>query len=573
MLGLPVAVLDYGNAPHYVQPAWRITAREQMPEVLAELRNPSAAKMLFQETTLHDALECSTPATPRLIEVIGKMLQEAREAREQGRAVRFPEHILKAEGQHVRENRFQLEALYSDHPLMLKNPAGDKAEEHPAKNVSPSAPVRSNPERNGKLHPAFSKTPGSGSSALFESAEGTASKRKILFISHDASRTGAPLFLLNLIRWLRENDKWDARIVLRSGGVLEPEFRELGETIVCSDIEAERAALADVSLIYSNTCTNGLFLRNLPDGAIPVVTHVHELPYTIESFGRENVEEVRRHTSHFIACSNAVSEGLQEHYQIPAQQISVIYESIPLNKVTEGAAVKTVEETKRACGFQEGDAVVAACGYGGLRKGPDIFVQLADSIRRLEGERRRVSLLWIGELPNDERGRILLHDVDQLGLSGMVKFVGEQQNPYPFLNACDVFCLCSREDPFPLVMLEAGALGKPTVCFEGAGGAREYCERGGGFAVPYLDVQAMARRIIELLENDDLRRATGETAARLVRNEFDLGVVAPKILQLIEPFSRQPKAIIPAVPIVRKNHLRRIGRSIAELFGSRRNGT
>lgn len=572
MLGLPVAVLDYGNTPHYVQPAWRITAWEHMPEVLAELLNPTPAKMLFQETTLHDALECSTPATPRLIEVIGKMMQEAREAKQQGRAVRFPQRILKAEKFHIRENRFQFEALYRDHPLLRQNSPTDKAAERRSRNIFTDAPAKPSLPLNGKIHPAFSKTPGAGPAALFESAGGAPTKRKILFISHDASRTGAPLFLISLIRWFRENDIWDVRIVLRAGGVLEPEFRELGETILCANIEPGSPALADVSLIYSNTCTNGLFLRNLPDGAIPVVTHVHELQYTIESFGRENFEEVRRHTSHFIACSEAVSEGLHERYHIATEQITVIHEGISAKKVIEGAAARTVRETKLACGLREDDAVVAACGFAGLRKGPDLFVQIANSMRRLAGTQRRVSFLWIGQSPEDERGRILLHDVEQLGLTDLVKFVGEQQNPYALLNACDVFCLCSREDPFPLVMLEAGALGKPTVCFERAGGAEEFCGKGGGFKVAYLDVQAMGQRIINLIDNEELRRTTGEAAARLVREEFDLGVIAPKILQLIEPFSRLPQVIIPPVPVVKRNGLRRIGNSIAELFGSRRNG-
>ncbi|MFN7141692.1 MAG: class I SAM-dependent methyltransferase, partial [Limisphaerales bacterium] len=56
-LGLPTAVLDYCNTPHYVQPAWRITAESQMADVVTELINPPEPKMLFQETTLHDSLE------------------------------------------------------------------------------------------------------------------------------------------------------------------------------------------------------------------------------------------------------------------------------------------------------------------------------------------------------------------------------------------------------------------------------------------------------------------------------------------------------------------------------------
>jgi glycosyltransferase involved in cell wall biosynthesis len=121
-------------------------------------------------------------------------------------------------------------------------------------------------------------------------------------------------------------------------------------------------------------------------------------------------------------------------------------------------------------------------------------------------------------------------------------------------------------------MLEAAALGKPTVCFEKAGGAGEFCARGGGYAVPYLDIEAMGQRLMELVENEDSRSAMGGKAARLVKEEFHLGVVAPKILQLIEPFSRQPRPVPkpPLLPLAKR--LRTMGRSIAGLFGSHLNG-
>ncbi|MDB6022550.1 MAG: glycosyl transferase group 1, partial [Pedosphaera sp.] len=366
-------------------------------------------------------------------------------------------------------------------------------------------------------------------------------KGPILFISHDASRSGAPVVLLNLLRGLRERNEWGLRILLRAGGPLEPEFQKLGETFVCANPGPESRWFEDVSLVYSNTCTNGLFLRALAPGDIPVITHVHEMQYAIDSFGADNFAEVRRHTRHFIACSEAVNEVLRQRHQIPAEKISVIRESIPVQFVTDGAGARTVAEARQWCGLAEDDFVVAACGRADWRKGPDLFVQLADIVRRRNGRARKVSFLWIGRLPADEHGRILLHDLQQLGLSASVKFIGEQANPYPFLNACDVFCSCSREDPYPLVMLEAAALGKPVVCFEQSGGAEEFCARGGGFAVPYLDLKAMGRCLLRLLEDEKQRCRTGEAAAQLVNEEFSLRSSTPRIAQLIEKFSRPPR--------------------------------
>lgn len=98
LLGLPVAVLDYTNSPLYVQPAWRITAAEHIGPVLVELAAPPAPKMQFQDALLHDTLECLTPATPRLLELMDRMIRQGVHARQTGRPLVFAPRLLGAAG-------------------------------------------------------------------------------------------------------------------------------------------------------------------------------------------------------------------------------------------------------------------------------------------------------------------------------------------------------------------------------------------------------------------------------------------------------------------------------------------
>ncbi len=53
---------------------------------------------------------------------------------------------------------------------------------------------------------------------------------KVLFISHDASRTGAPIVLLHLLKWVKYNTDVEFLILLKDGVELEDRFRVLGET-------------------------------------------------------------------------------------------------------------------------------------------------------------------------------------------------------------------------------------------------------------------------------------------------------------------------------------------------------
>src|SRR5205814_4023764 len=74
-----------------------------------------------------------------------------------------------------------------------------------------------------------------------------------------------------------------------------------------------------------------------------------------------------------------------------------------------------------------------------------------------------------------------------------VTFLGVKRDARPYLRAGDVFLLSSREDPFPLVALEAAQCGLPILCFADSGGMQEFVEGDAGYVVPAADVEAMAR--------------------------------------------------------------------------------
>lgn len=115
--GLPTALLDYNNCPHYVPAAWTISAPRHMDHVLPELLDPPQARMLYQDTILHDALECRTPATPRMVRLVEEMLRIAKDCRAQNKPLAFPRRILidHQDGHHLPEERFDMKTLYPGH--------------------------------------------------------------------------------------------------------------------------------------------------------------------------------------------------------------------------------------------------------------------------------------------------------------------------------------------------------------------------------------------------------------------------------------------------------------------------
>lgn len=119
LVGLPVALLNYHLVPVYTPAAWEIKCPSHIAPVLEDLRNPPLERMLYQDFCLHDALECHTPALPRLITLIESMIQIKREHERNRIPLSFPPRILDAPESFVAwpSEAFDLERLYPDHPV------------------------------------------------------------------------------------------------------------------------------------------------------------------------------------------------------------------------------------------------------------------------------------------------------------------------------------------------------------------------------------------------------------------------------------------------------------------------
>jgi glycosyltransferase involved in cell wall biosynthesis len=181
---------------------------------------------------------------------------------------------------------------------------------------------------------------------------------------------------------------------------------------------------------------------------------------------------------------------------------------------------------------------VAACGTLEHRKGTDLFVQVAMRvIEALAGQ--PVYFVWVGVPASPPPYTIAWStrnefefDVRSLGLEDRVILVPQSPDPAEYLAASDIFLLPSREDPFPLVAIEAAAVGKPVVCFESSGTA-EMIGPDAGIAVRHLDVEAMSVAVRKLLDDPAARASAGQAAARRAR-DHDIAKVAPQLLAEIE---------------------------------------
>ncbi len=121
-------------------------------------------------------------------------------------------------------------------------------------------------------------------------------------------------------------------------------------------------------------------------------------------------------------------------------------------------------------------------------------------------------------------------------------------NVMDYLKAGDLFILPSREDPFPLVCLEAAMCGLPVLCFRDAGGMPEFVEEDAGFVVPFEDTKKLAEKIVQLHDDPELRERLGRQAREKVHARHVTPIASPKILSACREISGKAPRVSVIVP-------------------------
>ncbi len=347
------------------------------------------------------------------------------------------------------------------------------------------------------------------------------------------------MFLLHFLRWLRTAQvEIEFEILLGKGGPLEADFAETGRVLHRSELRTHSNALAHYDLIYANTCLCGEIIDSIGIGDVPVVTHLHELDCGYQWTGAHRIARMLRHTTRFVACARAVARSFSHRFDVPVERIAVHYEMIDATLARRRAVARDEAGLRTRFQLPAEAFIVIGCGTIDLRKGVDVFARAAQQLRELAGADRDIRFVWIGGGKDAGMRFTLRSDAEKLGLGDALIFAGELADPHALLSLGNVFWMTSREDPFPLAMLEAAALTLPVLCFDRAGGGPEFCELGGGRVVPYLDTAALARETYDLMQDPEGAQAIGMRAAALVDERYHIDAIGPVLWEDLKQWLR-----------------------------------
>lgn len=111
-----------------------------------------------------------------------------------------------------------------------------------------------------------------------------------------------------------------------------------------------------------------------------------------------------------------------------------------------------------------------------------------------------------------------------------LEYLGPAEDVRPYLAECRVYVLPSFREGTPRSVLEAMATGR-AILTSHAPGCRETVTDGvNGFLVPVRDVDTLADRMRQMIEDKTLARRMGEASLRIVREKFDVHKVNAALL-------------------------------------------
>ncbi len=352
--------------------------------------------------------------------------------------------------------------------------------------------------------------------------------KDLLFITHDLSLSGAPLLLFDLACNLRQRGYFVTVMSPCDGELTEKYEKEniplmIDSTISDLPLDETKKFMANFDLIVANTILVWQAVVSAKENNIPVIWMLHE-----SRAGR------------IMAESNpkiAVALGLADDVIFACEATESLYKKFNFRNnfriMSYGARPL---EVKGAC-IAHGDAKLVILQVGSIepRKGQDILIK---SITALSKEYTEgVEAFIVGRKLDNAESREF-YDTVQKMLKGKDNIHLIDQVPHEeiggYMERADLFICSSRDEVFPLTVLEAMSAGKAIISTDVGGVSLMMRNNEDGIIVPNEDSTALGNAIISCYEDRDRLKRLGENAKKRFYENFTIDKFAEKFLAIVE---------------------------------------
>lgn len=154
--------------------------------------------------------------------------------------------------------------------------------------------------------------------------------------------------------------------------------------------------------------------------------------------------------------------------------------------------------------------------------------ELLQAFQVIKKNGSRAHLVFVGPFDNERATDLTISPNDVTDIPD-THLVGYTDNPEAYFAIADILCLPSYREGFGTVVIEAAAMGVPTVGTNIYGLSDAIVDGETGILVPSRSVFELANAITQLLTDDTLRKKMGAAARRRAVSSFDAAVVNQKV--------------------------------------------
>jgi glycosyltransferase involved in cell wall biosynthesis len=345
---------------------------------------------------------------------------------------------------------------------------------------------------------------------------------KVLYLLHDARRSGVPAVAVNFIR-IAATFGVAPTVLFAYDGIYSQELRSSGVSVMTLGARTPLLWRAKRFLLNGFLLTRGrrfdvihVHSRKLAWSVLVahwlglrVVFHLHELPRRIGWLLRRAMSAA----DEVVFCSATCAAHFA---RVPVRRRRTIVNAM---QFTDQPPIRHEGVGRRV-------VMVASINRN---KGQDLLLKAFARLRNRDAE------LWLygtTGLSAHKYVHDLKHFAEEQGLSGRVFLPGPTADVFKVFAGAAVVVHTSWTESFGMALVEAMSCGVPVIAHDLEGMREVVADGVSGYLIEPGDLDALAERLDELLENPDLRNRLGAAGYALVRERFDMTTRAAEYLDL-----------------------------------------
>ena len=244
-----------------------------------------------------------------------------------------------------------------------------------------------------------------------------------------------------------------------------------------------------------------------------------------------------RFTDAYISVSNVLSEKYIEKGIGKKENYYTVHSGMELETFYNVREKNNYRKKQGELGINSKHFVIGNVARLETRKGHKF---LLDALKKIIEDRKgcHLKLLIIGE-GQDREG--LVSYVKKLDLEDKVIFTGYRKNIEELMALMDIFVLTSLREGLPRVLVQAAAVGIPSVAFNVDGVSEIIKDNYNGFLVRPRDVGQLTNRIIKYVDNKELIELHGKNGRNFVNGKWSVEDMVNKVDEIYQNLIEEKK--------------------------------